>query len=70
MFLMQVIIISENMQPPSVIGRKSHRPYFISFKRNLQQVFGKQFIFAVLPVASRLADFVMSTMIIPKNFFQ
>lgn len=43
----------ENMQPPRIANCDSNTPYFISFKRNIQQILGKNCLFAVIPIFSR-----------------
>lgn len=49
----------ENMQPPRVSGSSSNAPYFVSFRRNVQQVFGKNCLLAFVPVFSSQGDGVV-----------
>ncbi|XP_064405258.1 palmitoyltransferase ZDHHC20-like isoform X2 [Halichondria panicea] len=46
----------ENMQPPRVAQGVDRRLYFLGFKENLREVFGSNFLLAMLPVATSLGD--------------
>lgn len=43
----------ENMQSPFVAGVPVRKAYYIGWKRNIQQVFGRSCLLAFLPVATR-----------------
>ena len=45
-------VCSENMQWPRTVEGSERRLYFVGFKANLKQVFGKNCLLALLPVAS------------------
>ena len=46
-------ILTENMQTPRVAQGVDRRLYFLGFKENLREVFGSNYLLALLPVATR-----------------
>ncbi len=48
------------MQPPRVAQGVDRRLYFLGFKENLREVFGSNFLLAMLPVATRSVTFILS----------